>query len=73
MTTNIVTMYNDGGRGGRMCVLCAGASAKARTRDGMTPAAVVALDCGSRSKKVANEDDEMRGWLGDVEQEEDDE
>uniref|UniRef100_A0A7S0RFD2 Uncharacterized protein n=1 Tax=Chlamydomonas leiostraca TaxID=1034604 RepID=A0A7S0RFD2_9CHLO len=51
----------------------AGASAKARTRDGMTPAAVVALDCGKRSKKVADEDDEMRGWLGDIEQEEDDE
>lgn len=52
-------------------VCCAGASAKARTRDGMTPSAVVALDCGKRSKAVAEEDDEMRGWMGDLEQEDD--
>ncbi|GFH13326.1 ANK_REP_REGION domain-containing protein, partial [Haematococcus lacustris] len=48
-------------------LLGAGASAKVRTRDGMTPAAVVALDAEKRSKKVAQEDDDMRDLLSEAE------
>ena len=52
------------------CLLPAGADAKARTRDGMTPSACVGLDSqAKRSKKVAQEDDEMRAMLEDLQDE----
>jgi len=48
----------------------AGADAKARTRDGLTPSACVGLDSkAKRSKKVAQEDEELRGMLEDLEYE----
>ncbi|KAL6765307.1 ankyrin repeat-containing domain protein [Haematococcus lacustris] len=62
---------NLGGRPGAVdfaeVLLGAGASAKVRTRDGMTPAAVVALDAEKRSKKVTQEDDDMRDLLSEAE------
>ena len=45
-------------------LLSKGADPKARTRDGLTPASVVALEAeGSRTKKQANQDEEMRDLL----------
>jgi len=48
----------------------AGADPKARTRDGLTASACVGLDSqAKRSKKVAQEDDEVRAMLEDLEYE----
>ena len=47
-----------------------GADAKARTRDGLTPGACIGLDSeAKRSKKVTQEDDELRAMLEDLENE----
>ncbi len=50
----------------------AGASARARTRDGRTPPAVAGEEVGKRSKKQAEDDAEMRAWLSEVADDEDD-
>ncbi len=46
---------------------CAGAKASCLTRDGYKCSAVVGLDCGKRGKKAQEEDEEMRGYLQDIE------
>ena len=66
---------NKGGAEGAVEVaqllLSKGADPRARTRDGMSPSAVAALDTERSGKRISNQDDDVRELLEVAEEEAD--
>ena len=70
-----IVAQNKGGAEGAVEVaqllLSKGADPRARTRDGMSPSAVVALDTERSGKRISNQDDDVRELLEVAEEEAD--
>ncbi len=73
LTSDFVALNKEGRMGGMEAaqyLLDKGCSPVARTRDGLTPAGVVALDISeSRSKRLSQQDDDVRELLSSAEEE----